>query len=154
MRCFASITARVLAEIDRPSEPESARPDQGRQRRCPKGILRIPAFRRIAPSLRFISFAITDSGVRACEWALSWRTSSCVHRTLSTEIVRTIKRCSRRTSLWWPRPEPSPQLLCTRPRPPAGEPQLRRSYNVNIFVCDQRGGLFSPEFRPATVDDR
>src|SRR6202046_894998 len=49
------------------------------QRRWPRPIPIIPAFRRSARSVRFIFFAISDSGVRAFECPLSSRTSSFVH---------------------------------------------------------------------------
>ena len=49
------------------------------QRRCPRPMPKIPAFRRSALSVRFIFFAISDSGVRAFECALISRRSSFVH---------------------------------------------------------------------------
>ena len=52
------------------------------QRRCPRPIPRIPAFRRSARSVRLIFFAITGSGVRTFECAFSSRTSSFVHGVL------------------------------------------------------------------------
>ena len=60
------------------SSGRNRRGSQRRGRRCPKPMPRIPAFCRSAPSVRFILFAITVSGVRAFECAWSCRTSCIV----------------------------------------------------------------------------
>jgi hypothetical protein len=72
-RWMAAVLARPLGAGSLPCEPAES------QRRCPRPMPRIPAFRRSALSVRFIFFAITVSGVRAFECALSSRTSSFVH---------------------------------------------------------------------------
>jgi hypothetical protein len=72
-----AITARVAERAAR-RPPLSQVESHGRARRCPNPMPRIPAFRRSAPSVRFIFFLISASGVRAFEYALSWRRSSSV----------------------------------------------------------------------------
>ena len=66
------------------------------QRRWPRPMPRIPAFRRSARSVRFIFFAISDSGVRAFECPLSSRTSSFVHGLPLAVFFCATNRCSRR----------------------------------------------------------
>ncbi len=57
------------------------------QRRSPKPIPKIPARRRSAPTVRFISLEIFATGVRALEWALRLRTSSFVHGLITRRAV-------------------------------------------------------------------
>src|SRR3984957_3971865 len=56
------------------------------QRLWPRPMPRIPAFRRSAPSVRFIFLAISGRGVRAFECALSSRTSSLAHGVRWAEV--------------------------------------------------------------------
>src|SRR5271155_3395913 len=58
-----------------PGAHDSNRP----QRRWPRPMSIVFAFCRTAPSVRFIAFATSTTGVLAFEWALSCRMSSLVH---------------------------------------------------------------------------
>jgi hypothetical protein len=81
-RSSTSIWTRSTATMNPANGPPRLSATAQGQRRCPRPIPRSPAFRRSARSVRFIFFAISASGVRAFEYALSSRTSSFVHGVL------------------------------------------------------------------------
>src|SRR5580700_5939500 len=61
--------------------------DRGAYRRWPRPTPRIPALRRRAPTVRFITFETLVTGVRAFECAFSVRTSSFVHGLMTRRAV-------------------------------------------------------------------
>src|ERR1700748_3127739 len=61
--------------------------DREPYRRWPRPTPRIPALRRSAPTVRFITFETLVTGVRAFECAFSVRTSSFVHGLMTRRAV-------------------------------------------------------------------
>ena len=61
--------------------------DREAYRRWPRPTRRIPALRRRAPTVRFITFETLVTGVRAFECAFSVRTSSFVHGLMTRRAV-------------------------------------------------------------------
>src|SRR5580692_67189 len=73
---------------------------------------RIPALRRRAPSVRFIFFAISVSGARAFEYALSLRMSSVVHG-----VLRPVSFCATNRMLVRVEKVPAPGCGQARGKP-------------------------------------
>src|ERR1700729_2389142 len=61
--------------------------DREAYRRWPRPTPRMPALRRRAPTVRFITFETLGTGVRAFECAFSMRTSSFVHGLMTRRAV-------------------------------------------------------------------
>jgi hypothetical protein len=61
--------------------------DREAYRRWPRPTPRIPALRRRAPTVRFITFETLVTGVRAFECAFNVRTSSFVHGLMTRRAV-------------------------------------------------------------------
>ncbi len=80
---LAAIQAALEAAAGRERSKTNA---VGLQRLAPSPIPSIPARRRSAPTVRFISFEIFSTGVLALECALRLRTSSFVHGFITRTI--------------------------------------------------------------------
>ena len=104
------------------------------QRRCPRPMPRIPAFRRSARSVRFIFLAISGSDVRAFECALSSRTSSLVHGVRWAEVFFFGTCCSGKGS---------------RPRTTPSSAADAREQKKRLSEGSARGGRIFPLTRPS-----